>query len=61
MAAPQFINISTYVASIECLHLLPEYPDGVHGATKAMANYLVRKLAIENGDVCAWVLAPGPG
>ncbi|KAF4550792.1 Norsolorinic acid ketoreductase nor1-like protein 2 [Elsinoe fawcettii] len=57
-STPKFVAITTGLASIADMANFP-IPSGAYGASKAMLNYLVRKLHFENEALTAFVISPG--
>ncbi|KNG80073.1 hypothetical protein ANOM_011476 [Aspergillus nomiae NRRL 13137] len=57
--APKFVYISTFAASTSSVQLMPDVPIGTYGASKALANYFMRRLSLENKTICTFSLAPG--
>ncbi|KAG8629745.1 hypothetical protein KVT40_001364 [Elsinoe batatas] len=55
---PKFVAVSTGLASIGLMGDLP-MPAGAYGGSKAMMNYLVRKMHFENEGLVAFVISPG--
>ncbi|OGM49490.1 hypothetical protein ABOM_001627 [Aspergillus bombycis] len=56
---PKFVYISTFAASTGSVQLMPDVPIGTYGASKALANYFMRRLSLENKPICIFSLAPG--
>ncbi|KAF2136523.1 uncharacterized protein K452DRAFT_362457 [Aplosporella prunicola CBS 121167] len=55
---PRFVLVSSNVGSFGLNASFPGY--ALYGASKAMANYLIKWLAQENKEVVAFVVHPGP-
>ncbi|KAL3421809.1 aflatoxin biosynthesis ketoreductase nor-1 [Phlyctema vagabunda] len=53
-----FAPISSSAGSIGGMDLVP-FPNGVYGPSKAMLNYLVRKIDQEHPDLTAFSISPG--
>lgn len=56
---PKFIAVSSLVGSLGHLEKTAVMPIGVYGASKALLNYLVKRLAIEVKEVVSLSIAPG--
>ncbi len=57
-AQPKFIVISTVSASIGAMEHIP-FPVASYGASKAMVNYLTRRIHFENESLIAFPIHPG--
>ncbi|KAB2579122.1 Short-chain dehydrogenase/reductase SDR [Lasiodiplodia theobromae] len=56
---PKFAYISSPVGALNLVERIGKAPAGIYGASKAFANYIVRRLAIENDGVTTWSISPG--
>ena len=54
----KFAGISSPIASIGGMEQRP-YPMTAYGASKAMLNFLVRKIHFENEDIISFAVDPG--
>jgi len=57
-ATPKFVFVSTRMGSMGRMEKAP-FPVGAYGATKAMMNFLVRKIHFENEKLIAFSIYPG--
>ncbi|KAF2219982.1 hypothetical protein BDZ85DRAFT_267915 [Elsinoe ampelina] len=55
---PKFVAVSTGLSSIGGMGNLP-MPAGAYGSSKAMLNFLVRKIHFENEHLISFVISPG--
>jgi len=56
---PRFVVCSSRMGCIGELMDKSPYPTGAYGATKAMVNFLVRKIHFENEELVAFPVYPG--
>lgn len=54
---PKFLVITSVVGSFQLMNTT--LPTAAYGASKALANYLVKWLSNENRDVVVWAMHPG--
>ena len=57
-ATPKFVVVSSPLASIGDMEKVP-MPTAAYGSSKAMVNYLVRKIHFEHEKLIAFVINPG--
>ncbi|KAL1619307.1 hypothetical protein SLS56_010197 [Neofusicoccum ribis] len=55
----RFAVVSSPVGSFALVERMAKLPMGVYGASKALANFLVKKLAVEEEGVVSWCIHPG--
>ncbi|KAJ9626240.1 hypothetical protein H2203_003872 [Taxawa tesnikishii (nom. ined.)] len=58
-AAPQFVVVSTGVASIGDMASLPPIPASAYASSKAAVNWLTRKMHFEHERLVAFPISPG--
>ena len=56
---PKFIIMSSALGSISGMEKRAEYPMYSYGASKAMANYTVRKIHFTHKNIISFALDPG--
>lgn len=55
--SPKFVAITSLAGSFTAVNGI--LPIAAYGASKALANYFVKYLAVENPDIITWAIHPG--